>query len=154
MTGPAAYRHVQVYTTLWLVLPMAAVVTLGVALVSGPLDLSNVALLSLPLLLGALLLLGRLLIELDGQHLRWQFGYVGWLRWQLALADIRQVERSKAPAMAGSGIKGSRRKRLYNVTIGGPALLLTLHDGRTVMLGTPEPERLAAFIEARLPRPQ
>lgn len=154
MTGPAAYRHVQVYTTLWLVLPMAAVVTLGVALVSGPLDLSNVALLSLPLLLGALLLLGRLLIELDGQHLRWQFGYVGWPRWQLALADIRQVERSKAPAMAGSGIKGSRRKRLYNVTIGGPAVLLTLHDGRTVMLGTPEPERLAAFIEARLPRPQ
>lgn len=154
MTGPAAYRHVQLYTTLWLILPLAAAVTLGVALVSGPLDLSNAALLSLPVLLLALLLLGRLVIELDGPHLRWHFGYVGWPRWQLALADIRQVERSQAPSMAGSGIKGSRQKRLYNVTIGGPALLLTLHDGRTVMLGTPEPERLAAFIEARQPRPQ
>lgn len=154
MNHPAAYRHVQNYSTLWIILLLTAAVTAGVALATGPLDLSNTALLSLPVLLAALLLLGRLVIELDAQQLRWHFGYVGWPRWQLALADIRQVQRSHAPASAGSGIKGGKGKRLFNVTLGGPAVLLTLHNGHTVMLGTPEPERLAAFIEARLPPPR
>jgi hypothetical protein len=51
----------------------------------------------------------------------------------------------------GSGIRGPVQHRLYNVTTGGPALRLHLRDGRTVTLGTPEPARLASFIEPRLP---
>jgi len=154
MTGLAAYRHVQTYTVLWIILTLSGLVTLGVAAMVGPAGATAGGLVAppaLPVLMVSLLLLDRLVIELDAQHLRWRFGYIGWPRWQLALVDIRRVERTRAPASAGSGIKGSKDKRLYNVTIGGPAVLLTLHDGRTVMLGTPEPERLAAVIEARLP---
>jgi len=153
----AAYRHVQTYTVLWIILTLSGLVTLGVAAMVGPAGATAGGLVALPVLpvlpvlMVSLLLLGRLVIELDAQHLRWRFGYIGWPRWQLALVDIRRVERTRAPASAGSGIKGSKDKRLYNVTIGGPAVLLTLHDGRTAMLGTPEPERLAAVIEARLP---
>jgi hypothetical protein len=51
----------------------------------------------------------------------------------------------------GSGIRGPAQHRLYNVTMGGTALRLHLRDGRTVTLGTPEPARLASFIEPRLP---
>jgi hypothetical protein len=61
------------------------------------------------------------------------------------------MERTHAAASRGAGIKGPRADRLYNATLGGPALRLTLHDGRVVTLGTPEPERLRAFIEARRP---
>jgi hypothetical protein len=76
---------------------------------------------------------------------------VGWPRWQVPLADIVQVQVTQTRALQGSGIKGSSANRLYNVTIAGPAVLLVLRDGRRVTLGSPEAERLAAFIQARLP---
>lgn len=148
MTALPSYRHVQAYTVLWLLLPLTFGITLWIVLASHDVPALELALLAgLPLAL--LLGLGRLVIEIDGPVLRWRFGWLGWPRWQVALAEIVAVEKTRAPGMAGSGIRATRQGRLYNVTIGGPAVALTLRDGGRVLLGTPEPEKLAAFIEAR-----
>lgn len=148
MTARPSYRHVQPYTMLWLLLPLAGGISLWTASMNPSVSALGAGLLAgvpLALLLG----LGRLVIELDGPVLRWHFGWLGWPRWQVVLADIVAVEKTRAPAAMGSGIRSSRQGRLYNVTIGGPVVALTLRDGRRILLGTPEHERLAAFIEAR-----
>jgi hypothetical protein len=148
MSALPSYRHVQPYTMLWVVLPLTGVATGLATWVSPgvPLPLL-VAIVGLPVAL--LLVLGRLVIELDAIELRWRFGWLGRPAWRVTLADIAAVEKTRAPARAGSGIRGLGRQRLYNVSIGGPAVGLKLRDGRHILLGTPEPERLAAYIEAR-----
>jgi hypothetical protein len=100
---------------------------------------------------GSLLCLGRLVITVHAHELRWSFGYVGWPRWSVPWEQVTRVEPVRASFAWGSGIRGPAQHRLYNVTMGGPALRLHLRDGRTVTLGTPDPERLAGFIQARLP---
>ena len=65
-------------------------------------------------------------------------------------AEVARLEVTRADVF-GSGIKGPARHRRYTVTMGGPALRLHLHDGRSVTLGTPDPQRLASFVQARLP---
>ncbi len=148
MAALPSYREVQPYTVLWVLLPLAGGVTLWTAWMGRDVSALGAGLLAaLPLLL--LLALGRLVIELDGTALHWRFGWLGWPRWQVALADIVAVEKTLTPAAAGSGIRTTREGRLYNVTIGGSAVALTLRDGRRILLGTAEPEKLAAFIEAR-----
>lgn len=152
MSPLPAYRHSQLYAMLWLLLPA----TLALVVFLAALQRDGGAMVGLLLAgaanLGALALLGRLVIEVRGDCLHWRFGWLGWPRWSVPLAEIAAIERLRTPAIAGSGIKGTRRDRLCNVTIGGTALRLTLADGRRVTLGTPEPERLHAFLEARLPR--
>ena len=148
MTSLPSYRHVQPFTVLWMLLPLTFGITLWTVWMTHDVPALELALLAgLPLAL--LLGLGRLVIELDGPALRWRFGWLGWPRWQVALSDIVAVEKTRAPATAGSGIRTTRQGRLYNVAIGGPAVALALRDGRRILLGTPEPEKLAAFIEAR-----
>jgi len=152
MSALPAYRHVQTYTTLWLIMPVVSAAVVLSLLMSRPAAALLSAGVVVVSLVAPLLLLGRLVIELRGDQLQWGFGYLSWPRWRLALGEIEAVERTRAAHRSGSGIKGSRDNRLYNVTIGGPAVLLRLRDGRRITLGTPEPERLAAFIEARLAR--
>jgi hypothetical protein len=147
MTAHASYRHVQPFTMLWLLLPAGAAVA---ALGAWATPQAGAALaFALVVPCAVLLLLGRLVIELRGDRLHWRFGFVGWPRWSVALDEIERIELTHARAIHGAGIKGLGRKRLFNVTMGGPALQLTLRDGRTILLGTPEPQRLRAFIEAR-----
>jgi hypothetical protein len=150
MPAIPSYRHVQTYGMLWIVLPLSAALVLAMGLMQGDRAGSTGLGVAVPLL--ALLLLGRLVIEIDGSTLRWRFGYLGWPAWQQPLAGITAVQRLQRAPGLGSGIRGPKADRLYNVTIGGPAVRLALADGRVVTLGTPEPERLAAFIEARLAR--
>lgn len=153
MDTHASYRHVQPFTALWVLLPLSTAATvMGVVVSQAPNASYTLApALAIPLLL--LLLMGRLVIELRGERLHWGFGFVGWPRWSVALAEIERLESTRARALQGAGVKGPRRHRLYNVTLGGPALQLGLKDGRTVTLGTPDAARLRAFIEARMPHP-
>jgi hypothetical protein len=147
MTAHASYRHVQPFTMLWLVLPACAVAVALAAWTSPQARAALAFAIALPCAL--LILLGRLVIELRGDRLHWHFGFVGWPRWSVALDEIERIELTHARAIQGAGIKGLGRKRLFNVTMGGPALQLALRDGRTILLGTPEPQRLRGFIETR-----
>ena len=154
MTTSAAYRHVQTYWMLWVILIVTAcfgalMISLEEASGSGE-ALAGLLILAASLGVG-LLCLGRLVIEVHAQELRWHFGYVGWPSWSVPLEQVTRVEVVRVSAAWGSGIRGPMQHRLYNVTMGGPALRLHLRDGRTATLGTPEPQRLAGFIQARLP---
>lgn len=151
MTDHVSYRHAQRFSALWLLLPISATALLLGVLAAPRTALEHGLGLAVALALPAavLLLLGRLVIELRGPRLHWRFGYLGWPRWSVAIDDIERIEQTRSRALQGAGIKGLGSKRLYNVSLGGPALQLSMRDGRTILLGTPEPERLRSFIEAR-----
>jgi hypothetical protein len=144
-----AYRRTQPFTVLWVVLLLAAVVAGVAAGLSRDPGAGRIIVLVWLCDAAVLLLLGRLVVEVRGRTLHWRFGFLGWPRWQLAVEDIVQMQVTRVSAWRGAGIKGRRRHRLYNTSIGGTALQLTLRDGREIWLGSSEPERLRAFIEAR-----
>mgnify|MGYP001764350166 CR=1 FL=1 len=132
-------------------MPLPALVA-SVALLRRPdAELALAAAIAWAVCLVGLVWLGRMVVELHGDRLRWTFGYVGWPRWELELADIAQLQCVRVSAWRGAGIKGLGKDRLFTVTMGGPAVRLNLRDGRIVTLGSPVSERLAAFIEARRP---
>lgn len=151
MSTHASYRHSQLFTMLWLVLLLTALVISLLSL--NQRDGGAFAALAFTWGVCAVALagLGRMTIELRGEALHWSFGYLGWPRWHLALGEIAQIDSGRASAWRGAGIKGLGKDRLFNVSMGGPALRLTLRDGRIVTLGTPEPERLAGLLRARMP---
>lgn len=150
MSSLPAYRSTQTYGMLWIILLLTAGCLLpAVAAAGGRESLASAGLLAV-LNLGGLLLLGRLVITVDDQAVRWQFGYVGWPAWHIPLREVAGVEPARTTRF-GSGIKGSGKHRHFSVAMGSPAVRLHLHDGRSITLGTPEPERLKAFIHRRLP---
>jgi hypothetical protein len=152
-TRPPGYERSQTFRLLWLVLPLATLLTSAVLLDEtqgrgAPVPLAAwFAALGMPAL--ALLLLGRLTIQVDAQRVRWHFGFLGWPRWSVALADIAHVETTRLRWWEGQGIRFTFDGRLYNVASGG-AVRLTLHDGKRIRLGSDEPERLAAWIGHRI----
>lgn len=97
-----------------------------------------------------LLVLGRMVIELRGRVLHWRYGWLGWPRWQLPLDDIADLQPARIGALQG-GIKFQKGQSLYSASLSGPALQFTRQGGHRILLGSPEPERLAQFIRARLP---
>ncbi|MCE2659813.1 MAG: hypothetical protein ACOVOG_05995 [Rubrivivax sp.] len=146
------YRHSQTYTLLWLIDAVLAAICVPMVLGTDDTSARGGIALVLGVLLALPVLLGRLVIRVDAQAVHWHFGYVGWPAWSQPLKGIGVTEVSKANVYFGSGIKGGQLHRQYNVTMNGPALRLHLADGRKITLGTPEPQRLQAVIEARLTR--
>ena len=68
--------------------------------------------------------------------------------------DVNEHECIARGAAAGAGIKGTRRDREYTAAVASPGVKFMLKDGRSVFLGSPEPERLRAFVEANQRMPQ
>lgn len=144
-----AYQHDE---WLW---PVLLVAPAGMAFGAGVLwTLEGAAAWPLIVLMATLaavvaLLFGRLRIESDARTLRWQFGFLGWPGWQLALDDVIAVERAKARFSEGAGIRRTAEGPLYRA-LAPTVVRLHLRDGRRLRLGTPEPQRLIAFLEPRL----
>jgi len=67
----------------------------------------------------------------------------------LSLADIKTVEVTRTRLLDGWGIHKTSRGWLYNVS-GFDAVLITLHSGKGILLGTDEPERLRSAIARRI----
>jgi len=154
VSAHASYRHTQWFTTMWVGLPLPAMFVSVAALRSPDAHLLQAMGIAWGVCVVGLVSLGRLVIELRADRLHWTFGFLGWPRWDLSLQEIELVQCVRTSAWRGAGIKGLGKDKLFSVSIGGPALRLGLHGGRIVTLGTPEPERLAAFIEARRTRPR
>jgi len=149
MSPAPSYRETQTYTTLWLILCLTAVVLLPFVLPdrqSGRLSVGLLFGLSTGV---GLLLMGRLTVSVDDQAVRWQFGYVGWPAWEQPLAELSHTDLARGTRF-GSGIKGSAKHREYHVQMHSPGVRLYRHDGRTVLLGSAQPERLKASIDAHL----
>ncbi|MDE2275010.1 MAG: hypothetical protein KGK09_01820 [Burkholderiales bacterium] len=153
------YERRQWLRLLWLALPLAALALawrhlhatggLGSPSPSRPLLAAALGL-GVPGLV--LLLLGCLTVQVDARALRWHFGFVGWPRWQVALADIAAIELTRTRWYEGTGIHRTREGWLYNAGPGG-AVRIRLKSGRQLRLGSDEPERLAAFVTRRLRPP-
>jgi hypothetical protein len=150
MNAHASYRHTQPFMALWVVLPLSSLTVTALALNQRDPAVLGVLALTWGLCAAALALLGRLAIEVRGDALHWGFGYVGWPRWHIGIGEIARTDVGRPSAWRGAGIKGLGSSRLYNASMGGPALQLTLHDGRKITLGTPEPDRLDTVLRARM----
>jgi hypothetical protein len=147
---PAPYRSSQRFAVMWCLLPLPALVA-SVAMAGRPDPAQLTALVSAwALCVVGLAWLGRLVIEVRDGRLVWTFGYLGWPRWHLALNDIGLLQCVRVSALRGAGIRGIGKDRLFSVAVGSPALRVTTRDGHAVTLGSQEPQRLQAAIEAAL----
>lgn len=145
-----AYARRQVLWGLWIVLPATALLTLVLAWPALTDDAGRWATVAIVLGQGLVLAgLSHLDVAVTGSTLSWRYGFFGWPNWSLPLAEIRRVEVAGSSWIEGWGIRRTKDGMLYNAS-GRRAVRLTLRDGRRLRLGSDEPERLAAFIVARL----
>ena len=88
-----------------------------------------------------------LTIEVDAQELRWFFGWGAW-RKTIARGEIAGCAAVVNPWWYGFGIHRTPRGWLYNVA-GLVAVVVQLKDGRTLRLGTDEPDALVKALSSR-----
>lgn len=143
------YERAQSLVALWFILPTTlAVASISVMGASGDAALGVLGILfAVHTLL--LAVFGRLLVQLDSRALEWRFGWLPWPRWRVPLDRIERVEVVHTRWYEGWGIRFTGQGMLYNAH-GFGAVQLHLRGGRRLRLGSPEPERLADFLRARL----
>jgi hypothetical protein len=88
-----------------------------------------------------------LTVEVDDNELRLQFGD-GPIRKRFALADVTGVKTTRTSPLYGWGMRFTFDGWLYNI-YGLDAVELSLSGGKRVLIGTDEPEKLAAAINER-----
>jgi len=108
------------------------------------------------LILGALLFVvlaacfARLRVRDLGGRLEVAFGPLNLVRRHVAYEDLVSVEVSRSLLIEGWGVHWlPGRGWTWNIW-GFDTVLVELGDGRTLRIGTDEPEALAAFLESRL----
>lgn len=137
------YRHTQVG---WVMVVVTVLVTaLPVALVaqSGGTLLALLTGLPIAAIVGNMT---TLTTWVTGDEIGLRFG-LGIHRRRISARSVRSARIARPPALSGIGIRLVRSGWLYNV---GPGRVveLDLDGGRTVMIGTDEPEALLAAVEA------
>ncbi|MES2038933.1 MAG: hypothetical protein V4495_13955 [Pseudomonadota bacterium] len=143
------YVEKQWFRFLWIFMPLLTLFSMGTQILAG-LPLAAWGMLSIPIINAlVLLMLGCLTIRLDASHLTWRFGWLGWPVWKVALTDIQFAERTSTAFLEGLGIKKTAQGMLYNAT-GKLAIRLVLRNGKTLRLGTQDPQRLLSYLTPRL----
>jgi hypothetical protein len=144
-----SYERSQGLWPLWVILPIvsSSVAAQGLADQGLARVVSVVITIALPMVV--LLMLGRLLIQIDAHRLEWRFGYLGWPHWSVDIAEIESVEVTRTTWADGWGIRRGREGWIYNAGW-SDAVRIRTRDGRTIRLGSDEPERLVTVLSARL----
>jgi hypothetical protein len=88
-----------------------------------------------------------LTVEVDDNEIRLQFGD-GPIRKNFLLSDVTSVETTRTSPLSGWGMRFIGKGWLYNI-YGLDAVEVTLAGGKRVLIGTDEPETLAAAINDR-----
>jgi hypothetical protein len=104
-----------------------------------------------PLLLLMFAAFDGLTIRVNADEITWHFGHFGWPRGRARLSDIDVASITRTTFWEGWVIRLTRRGWLYNVS-GYDAVLIRRHNGKSFLLGTDEPRRLKAAIDAGLQR--
>lgn len=118
-----------------------ALAIVGLASGGGPIFWATTA------VLGAVaVLFGALTVRVEGGRLRWWFGPGLWT-YERALSEIVAARPTRNRWWYGWGIRATLHGWLYNVS-GLGAVEIETRDGRRLRIGSDEPERLAAAIEA------
>ncbi len=143
------YRHTQTGNYL-----VAAILTgLGgmlLALFLAPMEDADkavrwAALPGVVLLGGAAVVFRSLTITVQSGVLGWQFG-PGVFGRSVPVSEIEAVEPTRTSLLSGWGIHWTRRGWLYNVS-GLDAVHVRMKNGKSFLLGTDQPGRLARAIE-------
>ena len=145
MTEPAIYRHTQVGTTIWLFLIIAFLGSIVAVAFAGIAVMLIVAITGLFLFLIGWIL-GSLTVAIAGGNLSWWFGPGFWKK-RVAIDEIESCEAVRNRWWWGWGIRYYGKGWLYNVS-GLDAVEMTLKTGKSIRIGTDEPEALVAAIRS------
>ena len=85
-------------------------------------------------------------IEVAKQTVTW-YGTLGIFRQSLDIVNIAAITVVQLPFISGYGLRLGGNSAMWRVS-GSSAVRLLLTDGRTIFLGSAEPERLAAAIRS------
>lgn len=143
------YDHIQDAPLYWLLLVPAICVAIGAAATSKTGDAKVFLLLSV--LLASLAFCFRWLRICDeGDYFSVRFGPIPLFGKRFRYADIRSAEPSQTSFVDSWGIHWvPGRGWTYNLW-GFDCVLLTLTNGRTVRVGTDDPEGLASFLQLKI----
>jgi len=89
-------------------------------------------------------------VRVTDTDLEWWFG-PGLLRWRVPLEAIEAVEPARTTIWHGWGVHWTRRGWLYNIS-GLRAVLVRRKNGRSLLLGTDEPEALIGALREAIAR--
>ena len=139
------YRHTQpAYLIRYMFMTVAGVAVL-ITLIAG----DGAAWRVVGVLMAILVILGwlfsSLTVEVSADHVSWYFGPGFWKK-KLDRHDIEAVSPVGTHCWYGWGIRYTPQGWMYNVS-GLKAVKLTLRSGKTILIGTDEPEMLAAALE-------
>lgn len=136
------YRHTQFGTLLFIIIGLAALGGVAAMLAAGaPLRMTVL----FPLVMVfALALSGWMTVEVGQGALRWRMG-IGLLGGSFNLSDIAEVAVVRNPWWYGLGVHLTPDGWLYNVS-GSEAVRVRLASGRTVRLGSDEPQKLLNIL--------
>ena len=152
-TGSGLYRHRQTGVVILVAFGMALVLNvLFIFLLpweGGDEPGRTVLLVTTVLLVVVTACFGSLTIRVADGRLSWQFG-PGPVRKSVPIGEVVEVRATRMSALAGWGIRWTPQGWLYNVS-GLDAVEVTLRSGKRFFLGTDEPDRLIAAIQAARP---
>jgi hypothetical protein len=106
-----------------------------------------VGLVSVPILIVVGYLFGSMYVRVDDHLLSWQFGPGLWKK-TIALNEVVAIAPAQFTWWYGYGIRATPKGWLYRVS-GDDAVGVTLRSGKTVFIGTDEPDRLVAALQRR-----
>jgi hypothetical protein len=106
-------------------------------------------LIAAPLLVLTFAAFDGLTVRITADELTWRFGHLGFPRGRMNLADMTDASITRTSFWEGWGIRWTARGMLYNVS-GFDAVVLRRRGGKPVLIGTDEPRKLKAAIDAAL----
>ena len=97
------------------------------------------------LLLGFAYLMSNLTVEVTEEAVRFHFGFDFFKR-EVPLRSIRSIEIMQLPWYYGYGMRITTDGRIYRVS-GAPVVRLRLANGKSVYVGSDEPEKLKTVVK-------
>ncbi|MGI9264758.1 MAG: hypothetical protein ACR2QU_07505 [Gammaproteobacteria bacterium] len=146
------YKHTQTGMFSRITFGVLVVLSLITAVYLGPRDPKAILIFGVAaaVLMLALLLFHSLTVEVARGYLRFRFG-IGLIGRQFRVKDIETAEHVRNRWWYGWGIRLTPHGWLFNVS-GYDAIQIRLKNGRGYRIGTDEPEKLLAAIEAATAR--
>ncbi len=141
------YRHTQSGALMLWILAAAGAFVFAVTWLASGEPFNTIVLIVLAVLAVVGYLFSSLTVEVDAPRLSWHFGSGFWKK-SVVRGDIVAVEIAQMKWWYGYGIRITPRGWLYRVS-GNDAVGVTLASGKTLFIGTDEPDKLAAALSPR-----
>ena len=144
----ANYQHTQKGTLIVGILLSSAIFMLAIAAFAQERTVVAMLIVATCIMIVASWLFSSLTVEVNENELRWHFGPGFWKK-KIERAEISKVLPLKTKWWYGWGIRATPYGWLYNVS-GLDAVAVSQHSGKIVLIGTDEPEKLAAALSKQL----